>query len=122
YGLRPQHYMVASRRTRPRNNTRRFAANNSGFSQTRLRPFPRCPAFFWTSNSDIGIVDGMVFVSKRKGETPSHFMLWRDTGVYIRFCETNPFYFRVLFDVSLLFIATSVVCSGVCKWVRFRKT
>ena len=51
-GLRPRHYMVASRRTRLRNDTRRFAANNSGVSQTRLPAFPRQAA--WNGNEGTG--------------------------------------------------------------------
>src|ERR1017187_3632948 len=40
----------------------------------------------------------------------------------VPFHETNPFYFRVVFDVSILDTETYVVCSGVCKWVRSGKT
>src|ERR1035437_2796329 len=43
-------------------------------------------------------------------------------GAYIRFCETNPFYFLLIFDGSTVFAGTCVVCSGVCKWVRSGKT
>ena len=41
---------------------------------------------------------------------------------YIRFCETNPIYFRAFFYTSCLFIESYTVCSSVCKWVRFPKT
>ena len=44
-----------------------------------------------------------------------------DQEAPLRFCETNPFYFRVNFVISILDIATYVVCSRVCKWVRFGK-
>ena len=40
----------------------------------------------------------------------------------IRFCETNPFYFRGLFATSHVFTVTYAVCSHVCKWVRSGKT
>src|ERR1017187_9605776 len=38
------------------------------------------------------------------------------------FCETNPFHFRVVFDVSIVNTETYAVCRGVCKWVRSGKT
>jgi hypothetical protein len=46
----------------------------------------------------------------------------RAEGAYIRFCETNPIFFEVIFGVSLLFAETYDVCRRFCKWVRFGKT
>src|SRR6267154_6795752 len=45
----------------------------------------------------------------------------RSLGLYIRFCETNPNYFRTVYDVSFLFTEAYVSCSGVCIWVRSGK-
>jgi hypothetical protein len=39
-----------------------------------------------------------------------------------RNCETNPFSFRAIGDVSILDTETYDVCSCVCKWVRSGKT
>jgi len=46
----------------------------------------------------------------------------REKSPPIRFCETNPFHFRLLFDVCNLCTVICVVCSRVCKWVRSGKT
>jgi hypothetical protein len=51
------------------------------------------------------------------------FATLRDQGrPPIRFCETNPFHFRGVFDASPLFTAIYKLCSRVCKWVRSGKT
>src|SRR5690348_9157199 len=42
-------------------------------------------------------------------------------GAYIRFRETNPIYFRSVFDTSTMVTVTCVGCRRVCNWVRFRK-
>ena len=52
-------------------------------------------------------------------EKPAHNVA---LGPYIRFCETNPNYFRTVYDVSFLFTIAYVSCSGVCIWVRSGKT
>src|SRR5277367_1639832 len=43
-------------------------------------------------------------------------------GAHICFRETNPFYFRDIFDASLLPAITYAVCSGIFKRVRSPKT
>jgi hypothetical protein len=47
---------------------------------------------------------------------------YRARGAPIRFCETNPFYFRTFFEASFLYTTTYAVCRSVCKWVRSGKT
>src|SRR5260221_7556737 len=43
-------------------------------------------------------------------------------GPHMRFCETNPFLFYLLFDGTTSLRETYIICRSICKWVRFPKT
>jgi hypothetical protein len=87
-GLRPRHYVVASR-------------------PSRLRALPR------HSGSQ-----GRIRLRQGYGATRSCAELERNVPFY----QTNPFQFREVFVVSILYTETYAVCRSVCKWVRSGKT
>ena len=45
----------------------------------------------------------------------------RSEGAPIRFCETNPFRFRVVFVISILDTVTYALAVAFANWVRFGK-